>query len=143
MRLSQLINTIGQIYRAEHVGLMRGVARHFAWQIRRCTGAFPVDLTFSQSRLRAERACAVGALVNCLGMYDYNNMNLIKLLLTFENSVFFDVGANIGSYALIASEQAGRVVCFEPNPTAFRCLCENLSLNGRDNVNAINCAISD
>lgn len=148
MKLSQLLNTVEQIYYAEHVNVIVGLARHVIWELRRLAGVFPVELRLSSSRLRVEYPCGVGALVNCLGVYDYNNMNLIKLLLmskveSAKEGVFFDIGANIGSYTLVASEVPGAIVSFEPHPKAFAELQKNLTLNGRSNVRAINAAISD
>ena len=46
--------------------------------------------------------------------------------------VFFDVGANIGLYTLIAARQLnaqGRVYAFEPHAASFQHLCTNLLIN--------------
>jgi FkbM family methyltransferase len=51
--------------------------------------------------------------------------------------VFFDVGANQGFYAILASRAvgaAGRVYAFEPAPTEHRKLARNLRLNRCSNV---------
>jgi FkbM family methyltransferase len=50
---------------------------------------------------------------------------------------FVDVGAHIGLYAVRAARELGdrgRVVAFEPNPSARAQLEENITLNGRNNV---------
>jgi FkbM family methyltransferase len=47
--------------------------------------------------------------------------------------VFYDIGANVGPYALIASKAtSGRaqVVAFEPSPASFADLARNIELNG-------------
>ena len=47
--------------------------------------------------------------------------------------VFYDVGANVGPYSLIAAkvtENAARVFAFEPSPSSFHDLCRNVLLNG-------------
>lgn len=51
------------------------------------------------------------------------------------NPVFFDIGANTGSYALIPHVNKN-ITCyaFEPNITAFNVLSENVKLNNLDNV---------
>lgn len=57
-----------------------------------------------------------------------------------------DVGANIGYYALLFSKltgEQGRVYAFEPEPGNFSLLQQNLARNGRTNVTAFNCAVSD
>jgi FkbM family methyltransferase len=46
--------------------------------------------------------------------------------------VFYDVGANVGTYSLIAAKTTGngaRVFAFEPAANTFRDLCENVLLN--------------
>jgi len=101
-------------------------------------------LTISESRLIAQEPSGVAALVNCLGMYDYHNMSLIKLVLSLVGGVFVDVGANIGSYTLVASEvDAAQVVSIEPHPRTYALLGANLELNHRDNVLTQQYAISD
>lgn len=57
-----------------------------------------------------------------------------------------DVGANIGLHTLTMADSVGedgRVLAFEPNPTTFSLLEENVSENGFDNVELFNCGISD
>lgn len=142
MGLTQFINSVASIHRASHVDSARGIARHLMWQLRKLTNGFPVSLRISDSILHADYPGGVAALVNSLGVYDYNNMNLIKLLLRRGLGVFFDVGANVGSYTLVASESPGTVVSFEPHPKAFAALGRNIELNGRSNVIAVNMAVS-
>jgi FkbM family methyltransferase len=60
--------------------------------------------------------------------------------------VFFDVGANIGIYTLVASRivgEAGRVVAFEPSIQSFPGLQRNVNLNGLTNVTAFRTALSE
>jgi FkbM family methyltransferase len=61
-------------------------------------------------------------------------------------SVFFDVGANLGLYSLLASRRVGslgHVHAFEPAPAQFRHLEINARINGASNVILNNCAVSD
>jgi FkbM family methyltransferase len=49
--------------------------------------------------------------------------------------VLYDVGANVGSYSLIAAAQAAenlRVVAVEPGYASYAALCDNVALNGFD-----------
>jgi FkbM family methyltransferase len=86
----------------------------------------------------------VAALVNSMGMYDFNNMNLIQAVLRGGLVTFIDVGANIGAYTMVASEiPAASVISIEPHPVTFRMLCRNVSANRRKNVICLNTAISD
>jgi FkbM family methyltransferase len=63
-----------------------------------------------------------------------------------EGFVAIDVGAHLGYYALILSRLVGsngRVIAFEPIPSNFRILSENIELNGCKNVQVVNQAVSD
>lgn len=59
-------------------------------------------------------------------------------------AVFFDVGANIGLYAVPASQQVGpdgRVICFEAHPAIHAYLRRNLARNTGGNAVAENLAV--
>ena len=120
MAVAQFVNSLMRIARNPHIHRGRAVARHLAWQLRKLTARFPVELRLSNSALIATHGrCGISALVNTHGMYDYNNMTLIQLMLS-GGGLFVDVGANIGAYTLIASELgAAQVLAFEPHPVTF------------------------
>lgn len=145
MTIRQLANTLNQIRCAEHISFISGSLRHLIWLIRRVFGFFPIELKISKSRLHVEEHNSVAALVNSMDAYDFNNMNAIKLLLThYRIGVFFDIGANIGTYTLVASEvPSAKVVSFEPHPETFKQLKRNVALNQRPNVTLMNMALSD
>ena len=66
-----------------------------------------------------------------LGFYDFAGISYLKKNLQ-EGDVFFDIGANVGSFSLIASKQvqsAGKVYAFEPVHQTFKQLTYNYSLN--------------
>ncbi len=76
--------------------------------------------------------------------FELSERLFVKRLLK-KNDVFFDVGANIGLYTVIASPLVGlegRVHSFEPNPRTFARLLENIDLNRCGNVEANNKALS-
>lgn len=57
-----------------------------------------------------------------------------------------DVGANYGMYTKLLSRWVGtegRVYSIEPVPMTFDILCNNIRTLGLNNVNAINCAVSE
>ncbi len=140
----QFTRTIAQIVASETTPAMKGIVRHLWWQLRRAVWCFPVELPISESILVADRPSGVAALVNCMGMYDFNNMTLIRYLLRATHGVFFDVGANIGAYSLIASEvRDAIVVSIEPHPESYRLLSGNVFRNQRNNITCVNAAASD
>jgi FkbM family methyltransferase len=141
--MSHLLNTLGQILHSDSVPPVQGLLRHTRWQIRRLFGRFPCELPIAGSQLHVERPGGVAALVNAMGEYDYNNMELLRLVLSRVRGTFFDVGANIGVYTLIGSEsQNTQVVSIEPHPGTFALLKLNVELNSRSNVLCLNLALS-
>jgi FkbM family methyltransferase len=142
--MRHFLATLDQIAHADGVGTFEGVRRHFQWQARRLLGGFPCELTLSQSKLRVTSPRGVSALVNAMGEYDYNNMRFVRSFLEHSGGTFFDVGANIGAYTLIASEISGaKVVSMEPHPQTFAVLADNVRLNARHNVTCLQVAISN
>ncbi len=64
----------------------------------------------------------------------------------FQGGVFFDIGANVGSFSLIAAslKKADQVFAFEPNFTTFHSLCHNIILNNLSNtITPLQIALSD
>lgn len=61
------------------------------------------------------------------GVLDYGaEFRLTRLMLKIlrEDEIFYDVGAHVGFYTLLASaiSQSGRIYAFEPNPYVYRVL---------------------
>jgi FkbM family methyltransferase len=60
--------------------------------------------------------------------------------------VFFDLGAYVGPFTLLASRivgPGGRVVAFEPDPRTRAVLERNVAANGATNVVVVPCAVGD
>jgi FkbM family methyltransferase len=79
------------------------------------------------------------------GVWEPNLTNFIVKQLQDPTRTFVDVGANVGYFSLLAAKllENGLVISVEPFPSTFELLEHNVSLNGCDNVNTINCAVSD
>jgi FkbM family methyltransferase len=64
-----------------------------------------------------------------------------------EGDVFFDIGANVGAYSLVASKFFNRkikVYAFEPGFPTFVQLCKNMLLNGcQESIVPLQIALSD
>jgi len=73
----------------------------------------------------------------------------IEWIQTFfkEGDVFYDIGANVGAYALVAAEFFKgnvRVYAFEPSFMTFKELCTNIHLNNcQESIVALQVALSD
>lgn len=74
-------------------------------------------------------------------------VRLVFRALVRENMTVIDVGAHIGIYTLLASSlvgPSGKVISFEPNPTVFRLLRDNVERTAfRSCVTLHACAVSD
>ena len=138
-----LATSIRKINASKHVNRPAALARHIGWQARKLLGLFPVTLNLSKSKITDDRPDGVIALVNALGIYDFNDMSLLADC-TRGGGTFLDIGSNIGSYTLLVSENPKvRVLSFEPNPAAFRKLKFNVDQNSRTNVELHNIGLSE
>lgn len=78
----------------------------------------------------------IGSSILAHGYHEPETVRLIEQLLK-PGMVFFDVGAHIGQYTLVAGRlvgNVGQVHSFEPDPETFRCLSNNVWLNRLTNV---------
>jgi len=75
------------------------------------------------------------------GLYDRSELDLVRRHL--GDGDFVDVGAHIGLYTVAAAHGPGRVLAFEPNPSAREQLVENLALNDCTNVLVVPKAVGD
>lgn len=76
--------------------------------------------------------------------YGFWEANLTNFLVKFlkEGDIFFDVGAHVGYYTILASSlvgETGRVYSFEPTPRTFKSLEENC--RKKNNVSLFNNAV--
>jgi FkbM family methyltransferase len=63
-----------------------------------------------------------------------------------EGDVFWDIGANVGYFTLVAAtalKGSGQIIAFEPGKNAYARLTENISLNPDQNIKAYPLAVSD
>ena len=78
---------------------------------------------------------------------DAFEVHSIKFFIDLLNNVdtFFDIGANIGIYSLIAANDRHRrrVYAFEPVPRVLDCLLRNVKLNKLHNIHINACAITN
>ena len=77
--------------------------------------------------------------------FEYNSSRVFCELINHA-SVFFDIGANIGYYSLLASSIRHKniqVFAFEPMPSIYDFLIKNCEANGFDNIRCYQLALSD
>lgn len=86
------------------------------------------------------------------GQYEPNNLEVLFSFLR-SDSIFLDVGANVGFFSLLAAKRIkdpGKVFSFEPHPDLSRLLCASAFLNGLSSadgktgtINVMNIGASD
>jgi FkbM family methyltransferase len=80
------------------------------------------------------------------GTYDERHeAGMVRRVLE-KHEVFWDIGANVGFYALLAAallQNTGHIVAFEPGQIAHRMLQENIALNSFQNIAVYQVAVTD
>ena len=117
--------------------------RFFAWQFGCRFVPGPVVVRFVNDAVLLVGPGMTGATGNIYtGLHEFEDMAFVLHFLRPED-LFVDVGANIGSYTLLASAAVGaRSISFEPVPDTFRLLLRNISLNDvKDKVIAHNSGV--
>jgi FkbM family methyltransferase len=121
-------------------GLRRGAFRPSMSRLVNLLRAGPVDTSYQGASFRLhhqESGTERGALFNP----DYNLEELAFLrALTPEGGVFVDIGANVGTYALVLARKVGKngtVIAIEPHPVAHSRLAFNRTASNALHVKLI------
>lgn len=143
------LRTVSVFYRNPFVNPHWAILKHVAWQFRKITNKFPYELNFNGFKVIIRNkviANGCGSLLNAMGYYDPNNMYLVEELFKKQIcKIFFDIGANIGIFSLIAGYQSDvEIFAFEPHPFTFDLLRENINSNNLENrIRSFPLAFSD
>lgn len=109
---------------------MEAFGRLIRWQIQSRFSEEVVVPWIEGSRLAVHRGMT-GATGNIYaGLHEFADMAFLLHFLR-RGDIFADVGANIGSYSILASAVRGATsIAFEPDPGTFASLKRNVMLNG-------------
>lgn len=119
------------------------LSRWFRWQLSSRLALGPMAVPFVGETRLLVSAGMTGATGNIYcGLHEYEDMSFILHVLR-PGDLFFDIGANVGSYSVLAAGASGaKVKSFEPVPTTYRHLMDNISINRLGaRVEALNCAV--
>ena len=107
-----------------------------------------VIMTFRDSNVKM--ICVKGdkriACIDSLNFLSYEEEELsMQYRLIEKNDVVFDIGGNYGWYAIHIAKKFpnNEIFSFEPVPSTFTKLRENMTLNEVNNINAINIGLSN
>jgi len=108
---------------------INALTRWLRWQLGSRLLGWPVAVPFvNETRLLA-RPGMTGATGNIYcGLHEFEDMAFVLHFLR-QGDLFADVGANIGSYTLLASATCANTISFEPVPATFETLLDNIHLN--------------
>ena len=122
---------------------LSAISRFIKWQINVRLNPYPVIYPFTNKAKLIVAKGMTGATGNLYcGLHEFNDMGFLLHFLR-EEDLFIDIGANIGSYTILASAHVGaKTISFEPVPITFNHLIRNIQINGaHDKVRAFNVAI--
>lgn len=122
---------------------VRSVRRWLAWQIGSRLVPGPVAINFVNDTMLLVAPGMTGATGNVyVGLHEFQDMAFVLHLLR-RGDVFVDVGANVGSYTVLAGGVGARCISIEPIRKAYDSLLLNVNLNGiRDTVEAHNIGLA-
>ncbi len=140
-----VINSLGFITRhplTRHARLA-ALTRWLRWQVGSRLLPGPVIVPFVNDARLIVQPGMTGATGNIYcGLHEFEDMALVLHALR-PDDVFVDVGANVGSYTVLAGGAAGaRCISIEPIPGTFAWLRQNIAINGlSDRVQALNIGV--
>jgi FkbM family methyltransferase len=119
---------------------LRSVIRVLEWQIGSRLVPGPVVFNWINGSKFLVKSGETGLTGNIYaGLHEFSEMGFLLHVLR-NDDLFVDVGANVGSYTILACSAVGaRGVAFEPVPSTYSRLVENMRLNHlEDKVKCIN-----
>lgn len=131
---------------AQQSGLKRGAFRPWLSRLVNLLRGGPVDVQYQGASFRFYHqgsATERGALFN--PDYNLDELDFLRQY-TPAGGVFVDVGANVGTFALVMARQvghAGKVVAIEPHPTTFGRLAFNRAASKATQVRLVQAAAGE
>lgn len=130
--LKQIKKILAGIDRHPLAGRHRLKARYnfFSWQLRTSIHRSNLKVPFTDRTFFYAGKGMEGATGNIYtGLHEFADMGFLLHFLRPED-LFLDIGANIGSYTILASGHIGaRSIAFEPVPSTFNNLQNNININ--------------
>lgn len=108
---------------------IQAIKRWLQWQLGSRLAGQAIAMPFVNDSRLLVRPGMTGATGNIYcGLHEFEDMAFVAHLLR-PGDRFADVGANVGSYSILAAATGAQVVSFEPIPAAFQALLDNVHLN--------------
>lgn len=108
---------------------INALGRWLRWQIGSRVMGWPVAVPFVNDTRLLVKPGMTGATGNIYcGLHEFEDMAFVLHFLR-PGDLFVDIGANIGSYTILASATGANAISFEPVPSTFDLLLDNVHLN--------------
>ena len=120
------------------------ILRVVRWQIasRLIPGLIALPY-YNNTYLMAKKGMTSATSAWYCGLYEFEEMSFLFDHLK-NDDLFVDIGANIGSYSILAASKGAKVIAIEPIPSTFEILKKNILFNNLNHrVKFFNIAISD
>jgi FkbM family methyltransferase len=133
MRLSTLNSLLTHPLASKHK--CKTLTRFFKWGITNKLFCKSFDYQFiGNTIIKIKKSYSTAELQYYCGLSEFNDMGFLLHFLQ-KGDLFVDIGANIGSYTLLASGHIGaNSISFEPVPSTFEYLKENIQINKIENL---------
>ena len=122
---------------------LKAIARFINWQVSAGINLSPINYQFTEKSKLILQKGMTGATGNLYcGLHEFEDMSFLLHFLR-DTDLFVDIGANVGSYTMLAAAHVGAAtISFEPVPATFQHLIRNVALNQIQNrVTAFNIAL--
>jgi FkbM family methyltransferase len=121
----------------------KAISRFIKWQINNILNPFSIIYPFTEKSKLIIKKGMTGATGNLYyGLHEYQDMFFLLHFLR-PSDLFVDIGANIGSYTVLAAAHVeADTISIEPVPSTFTHLTNNLKINDiQKKVIALNMAL--
>jgi FkbM family methyltransferase len=116
--------------------LIRRIAREVNYRV-------PIDARLGNGmKFRLVWTDEVGMEILSNGFYEIDTVRVFQSIVG-PKTVFFDVGAQMGQYTLLAAAAGAVVHSFEPDPATYQLLEHNVRTNRLTNVHLNSCALAE
>ena len=107
-----------------------GILRFIKWQLTFRFSPYPILYPFTKKSTLIIKKGMTGATGNLYcGLHEFTDMGFLLHFLRPED-LFVDIGANVGSYTVLAAAHIGsKSISFEPVPHTFNHLVRNIAVN--------------
>jgi FkbM family methyltransferase len=120
---------------------VKALSRFAKWQWKSRTVGSDIVPFVDNTKLMIRRGMHSATAQHYCGLADFEEMGFVLHALR-AGDLFFDVGANVGVYSVLAGVTGADVVAFEPCFSTYQRLLTNLTINHmRERVEAHQCAV--